>query len=530
MWYDSLGVQRDLSDSRYLFRDKWVDLDVAIAAMPDRKNELMARSEFNDLSEDSEEFYDIAMYYDPGRNTNNDLGFDGAQYDALSQTTSNRRARVKLIEAWYLRPCECQIFTVDRYAMPEETEHLSGLNGEEFDGENEEMEEAINTGLAQITETSRLLMFCAIFIKGSLLQNIRSPYKHQKFPFTPIWAYRNGSDNTPYSPIRPCRDPQEDLNKRFSKSLYLLSTNRIIMDKGAVDDVEELREEAADPAGIIEKKPGSELTIDRDISLAREHIMLANADMQYIQSISGVTGENLGEETNATSGKAIEARQSEGSATTTELFDNLRYAIQIQGEKQLSLIEQYYDYPKIIRITDDRDVVDFETINTPSSDGSEIENDIANNKADFVVGVQDWRQSLRVAMSEQVSQMMAGMSSDVAIQFLDLVFDLMDLPGKEEWVNRARQMNGQKDPQKEPTPEEQQQLQAQQQAQQEQEEFAKKQAMASLEEMLAKTSKVDAETDGVRASTLEKAVALVSELRNDPAIAPAADALVDSLD
>lgn len=538
MWYDPLSVQRDLSDARFLFREKWIDLDIAIAAFPDRENELRAKAEHHYLTPtDEDEFFATALYYNVdaqgrpvGRRTT---------IDNISGTAQNRRARVKLIEAWYRKPCTCKFFNIDRYAglTEEESSQLGRYNGREFNKNIPAMQKAVDSGLGQVADATRLMMHCAIFVKGVMLQNMRSPYNHDRFPFTPIWGYRKGRDNTAYGVIRSCRDPQDDLNKRRSKALYILSTNRIIMDKGAVDDLEELREEAADPAGIIEKHPGKELNIDRDIQLAEEHVMLERADGDYIRSVSGVTGENLGQETNATSGKAIRARQEQGSTVTAELFDNLRFAIQLQGEKQLSLVEQYYDYPKIIRITDDRDIAEFTNINQPAEDGSGIENDIASSQADFVIGEQDWRESIRVAMFEQMVEMVGNLDSQLALQLLDLVFEMSDLPGKDEMVSRIRKINGHTDPENQDDPEEQARVQAKEQAAQEQEQIAKEQVITALKEQIAKIKKMDAETDSKKADTrskkvetMEKAVALITELKADPQLAAAADALIDAIE
>lgn len=74
-------------------------------------------------------------------------------------------------------------------------------------------------------------------------------------------------------------------------------------------------------------------------------------DAQSIQKSAGVSQENLGRQTNAVSGEAIKARQLQGSVVTTEPFDNLRLAVQIQGEKQLSLVEQFYTEEKVVRLT-----------------------------------------------------------------------------------------------------------------------------------------------------------------------------------
>jgi len=538
MWYDPLGSQRDMSDSRFIFREKWVDMDIAVANFPDREYELRAKAEHHYLMPtDEDEFFETALYYNAdsqGRNVGRRTTIDN-----VSGTVQNRRARVKLIEAWYRKPCTCEFFHIDRYAVLDEEQEgaLAGHHGQEFNPNVPAMQDAVDSGLANVTNSTRMMMHCAVFVKGALLQNLRSPYKHDRFPFTPIWGYRRGRDNTAYGVIRSCRDPQEDLNKRRSKALYILSTNRIIMDKGAVDDLEALREEAADPAGIIEKNIGLALDIHNDTTLAEEHIMLERADGDYIRSVSGVTGENLGQETNATSGKAIRARQEQGSTVTAELFDNLRHAIQLQGEKQLSLIEQYYDYPKVIRITDDRNVPEFTKINYPVADGSGLENDIANSKADFVIGEQDWRESVRVAMFEQMMNMISSLDSQIALQLLDLVFEMSDIQGKDEMVSRIRKINGQSDPENQDDPEEQQRVAAQQQAEQEQADMARQQMMVALKEQLAKVKKLEAEADSKqfdsqskRVATMEKAVELIKEMKLDPNLAPAADALINGLD
>jgi hypothetical protein len=132
-----------------------------------------------------------------------------------------------------------------------------------------------------------------VFVDGHLLQDQPSPYKHNDFPFTPIWGNRRGRDNAPYGVIRVIRDPQEDFNKRMSKALYALSTRRVVMEEGAVDDIEELREEVARPDSIIVLKKGykERIEIHTDTEVAEEHLQYAEIDARMIQDLSGVTDE-----------------------------------------------------------------------------------------------------------------------------------------------------------------------------------------------------------------------------------------------
>lgn len=530
MWYDPLATAFDLDDARFIFREKWVDLDIAISMFPEREQVLRAKAEHHYLMPtDEDEFLDTALYYNAdymtGRRSTSTI-------DEIAGTMQNRRARVRLIEGWYRKPCKCQVFKVDRYAVPLSNEYTSSLqnhHGMDFDENHPEMRSAIENGLATVVDSNRLKMHVSIFVKGFMLQNMITPYRHNRFPFTPVWGYRRGRDRTAYGVIRNVRDPQEDLNKRRSKALHILSTNRIIMDKGAVDDVEELRDEAADPAGVIVKNLGHELIIDRDNSLAQEHIMLEVRDGEYIRNVSGVTGENLGRETTAKSGKAIEAKQVQGSATTAELFDNLMYAMQIQGEKQLSLTEQFYDYPKVIRVTDDRGNAEFSRINSPDETGERIENDITRSKADFVISAQDFRESVRIAMFEQMIEMIGSMDSQIALQLLDLVFELSDLPGKDELVRRIREINGQPDPDNQDDPEEQARRAAQDQQAADEAQLVRDTQVADLQERIAKAKKLSTESNKNHIEMMEKALELVEKMKTDPQLAPAADALINSL-
>ena len=80
--------------------------------------------------------------------------------------------------------------------------------------------------------------------------------------------------------IRGMRDMQEDINKRASKALHILSSNKVIMDEGALPDgttIDEFAEEIARPDAIIVKRPGKELVITRKrnlfITKSRAYIM-----------------------------------------------------------------------------------------------------------------------------------------------------------------------------------------------------------------------------------------------------------------
>jgi len=135
-----------------------------------------------------------------------------------------------------------------------------------------------------------------------------------------------------------------------SKSLHILSSNRVHAETGAIDDdvmtAEEIREEIAAPDAFVQWKDGAlqnkRVIIEQDRNLAQGHLDMAERDKVTIREVGGVTSENLGRDTQLVSGVALKAKHDQGSAVTAELFDNLRMARQMEGELKLSLIEQFY--------------------------------------------------------------------------------------------------------------------------------------------------------------------------------------------
>lgn len=519
MLYDTQSVELDLSDARYVFRWKDVDTDVAQAYFPDRADVVRtAQRDGTGVVEHDED----DIWYLGARVTAGDADYPGpSQHSAYIQSYfgESRRDRVRIYECWYREPTRVK-------------KMLGGI----YDGEvylpDSEHDVDLKAGVASTYDKVEMRVRCLVYCDGGVLWDGPSPYRHNRFPFVPVWCYRRARDNAPYGVIRNVRGPQEALNKRMSKALWILSTNQIELEEGAVEDIEELREEAARPDGILVTNPGRKLIRHRDTALAEEHIMLAQQDQQMIRAVGGVTAENLGRETNANSGKAILARQDQGSVVTTEPFDNLRLAVQLAGEIELSLIEQYTTSEKVVRITGERGHLRFVTVNGRDEETGEL-SDITAQQADFIIAEQDYRDSLRIAMFESLFDIvgrLAQMSPDVAFKMLDLVFDMADIPGRDEIVARIRQLNGMRGPDEDLTPEEQAAEQARQQEQAQEQQMAKQlmlqRAVAELAELKNKVAKLDAEAANSRLEGIEKALRAASEVLLNPAIAPMADDLV----
>ena len=533
MWPDLLAKEPDLDDGRYMFRTRWTDVDIGKAMFPGYEHAIESAARVNDLfgGNDDDDAFTSQLYYQTdsqGRELPRRTYIEDANY-----ATSSRRTRCKLIEAWYRKPVRRQVVHMFDPRAP----GYHRFQGQSVDPQQlpPDVQRGLQDGYASLYEAIKLEMWCAMFVDGTLLQNHKSPYRHDKFPFTPIIAFRRKRDGAFYGFVRNQRDPQEDLNKRRSKALYILSSKQVIAEEDAVEDIEEAREEVARPDGWITTRKNKKLEIVQDKGDVSAHMEYEKMDREYVRETGGVTSENLGHQTNATSGRAIEARQSEGDVTTTEVFDNKHFALQIQGEKRLSLIEQFMAAPKQIRITSDRGANQFKMINDPQGMDEQnqpvVENDITASMADFVIDMVDYRRTVRQAKLDQLFEMVGTVGKfnpEAGFALLDLIVDMDDdLPNRETMVARIRKLNGQPDPSLEGTPEmkaqEDEKAQADQanaamQARANEAKIAKDEGAAALARQQAMATAT---------TTIQTAMATSEQLAANPLAASLIDAILD---
>lgn len=506
--FDSASTELDGSDMRYIFRAKWVDEDIAIALFPDRAEEIKQAAVEHSV-------------FDMSEMADGDLAMDMQEMEMEGATlgtslVEHRRRRVRLIEAWF--------------RQPEAVKRIRGgtFNGDIYDEEDQRHVDSVNMGGGVVVEKVMLRVRVCVMTAGHMLWEGPSPFRHNRFKFIPLWGNRRGRDGLPYGLIRGMRPVQDGVNKRASKALHILSTNKVIMDEGALPEgvtVDDLAEEVAKPDAIVVKRKGYELTLNADTGLAAPHLEMMGRDIQFMQTASGVTDELLGRTTNAQSGIAIQRRQEQGGLATSKYFDNLRFAEQLRGELELSLIEQFVTEEKQFRITNMRGKPEYVQIN----DGLP-ENDITRTKADFVISEEEWRATMRESSAAVLSEMIAKMPPQVGMALLDIAVGMMDIPEREEAVKRIRQINGMSDPdQEEPTPEQIAAAQAQAEAAALQKRLAE--AEASLKEAQAEKARFDAEKAQAgaindRLSATKSAMESATMTLQAPTIAKVADALL----
>lgn len=500
--YDSQGSKRDLSDARYIFRVKVVDLDVAEALFPDKKEELQRCVQTGD---------DAAVFREwlggGGLLASMDSFASGDERDHMTARPVdlfNPRERVLLIECWSREP---------------------------------QTQKNPVTGVADGISWK---IMCSVMTEKDTLIEAWSPFKHDLFPFIPVWAYRSRRTGLPYSPILQLIGPQEALNHRMSRSLYEASNNQIKLEVGAIDaevmDLAELRKELDSPDGTAVfangALSGGKVQERGNESKAQFHLQMAQYDATSIRSMGGVNSDNQGKNSNVIAAKAVLAKQEQGSLLTMELFDNLMFARQMEGEVTLSLAEQFVNQPLTIRLSDEGNKQEYTSINQPQADGTYL-NDITQRKATFVIGEQAWKLSYAEAAFDSLMQVLSQLASSapqVVVGMLDVVFEMHpNLPRKKQILERIRQVNGQTDPNGKVTPEQEAAKAQQQQVAKAQFEAQMAQLQATIRESQAKGEKLEADAMAKRLEALYMSAQAAQVLSMAPQITPVADELLASV-
>lgn len=459
LWWDPYSRDLDLGDARYFHRAKIVDLDHAIAMNPGRGGDLRAISVSTmdneyELLDESDGLPGMLVLSGNSHYTRGGIG-------GLRERFSRRR--VRLIETWYPKAMASK-------QVQAEIADCCDLEGLTYDPTNAELREKLAEGQISLVDAVTTRMSLAIWAPGvGILSMKERPYRHNKFPFTPTWCYRHHRDGMPYGFVRGMRDAQDEYNKRRAKALFAVSVNRVLYEKDAFeqDDEDHALEQISMPNGEVPLAAGGlqKIKIETGVEVGKAHVEFQREAKEHIYEGNGITRENLGQQTNAISGRAIMAKQQQGAVTTVEVFDLYRLSHEISGQKLLELTKQGMAGPRKIQILGGNKGAEWIGINQPYIDPmtGEVrwENDILNTLSDFKVDAQDYRETVRLAMAESLFETIGKMPPEVALQLIDLAVELTDLPNKDEFIARIRKLNGTT-----PTPQtpEQQMAQAEQQA------------------------------------------------------------------
>ena len=203
--------------------------------------------------------------------------------------------------------------------------------------------------------------------RGYLTEPWRSPFKDRKgksaCPLLLQSAYID-QENNRYGMVRDLISLQDEINKRRSKALHLLSVHQVIAEQGAVADVDKARREVARPDGYVEVTPGLRFEIENGGDMASGQFQLLQHATQEMQ-LAGPNAAMSGTDPRELSGRAILAQQAGGAVQNEPLADSLRMWARRVYEMTWMAVRQYWTAGKWVRVTDELSNVRWVGINVP---------------------------------------------------------------------------------------------------------------------------------------------------------------------
>ena len=208
-------------------------------------------------------------------------------------------------------------------------------------------------------------MFCE-FVRGAILKSGPAPFIDEDGNPAPDLIMEStyiDRENNRYGEVRQFIDPQDEINKRRSKALLLLTMRQVIADRGAVDDPELTKQQLARPDGYIEKNPGMEFEIAQNGDLTSGQVALYQETMNYMDRV-GPNAAMLGD-AEGQSGRAIQAQQQGGMMEMGDLLDTLR-RFDVRVYRAIwNRVRQYWTQERWVRVTDNEENVRFVGFNRP---------------------------------------------------------------------------------------------------------------------------------------------------------------------
>ena len=191
-----------------------------------------------------------------------------------------------------------------------------------------------------------------------------------------VWPYEFSSmfidrEGQAYGACRQLLDVQDEINKRRSKALHLMSVRQTFGTAGAVADVNEARKQLAKPDGHVEfafGEMGKDFGILPTGDMVAAQFNLLTESKNEIDAVS-YNAAAAGKETRQMSGVALRSREAASQTELAPMFDVLKNHDLRVYRKVWNTIKQFWKEEKWIRVTDDENNLKWVGLNKPMTKG-----------------------------------------------------------------------------------------------------------------------------------------------------------------
>ncbi len=208
----------------------------------------------------------------------------------------------------------------------------------------------------------------AIFVRGGYVQEPQPvPFKDADGNSESMYVYQSAyvdRDGNRYGAVKDWLSQQDEINKRRSKALHLLSVRQAKVSKGGVDSLTKLREELAKPDGVIEENIRDSVQLLNNNDMAQAQFQLLAEAKAEIDGM-GVNPALGGTDQRVQSGRALEAKANSGSNEVQPILDSHQQFKNRIYRAIWNRIRQYWTEQKWVRVTDNERNIKFVGLNQP---------------------------------------------------------------------------------------------------------------------------------------------------------------------
>lgn len=258
--------------------------------------------------------------------------------------------------------------------------------------------------------------YCLYTKAGFLIDPQPSPYLDEdgqpECPIKAISAYVD-RDNNRYGEVRAMISPQDEINKRRSKGLHLISSRQTRVSRATGMEASAIKRELAKPDGVIFAEEGEVEVLQTGDMAAANFQMLqeAKAEIDLLGPNAALAGKNE----NDASGRAILAQQQGGMIEVALLMDRLRHLSLAVYRSVWARIKQYWTEARWIRITDDERNLRWVGLNQPRS--------MLQVAQERLQGDPQAEMKLAMLARDPMAQMPVEMQNPVAEMDVDIIID-----------------------------------------------------------------------------------------------------------
>jgi hypothetical protein len=266
--------------------------------------------------------------------------------------------------------------------------------------------------------------YCVFTGAGFVIEPQPSPYLDSEgVPECPIKAISLyvDRDNNRYGEVQSMLSPQDEINKRRSKSLHTANTRQIRVSPNVADKPDKVRKELSRPDGVFIGEQGDvEVLGTADMLMGNLNLMQDARDhIHRVGANSAMAGKDMG----SSSGKAIALQQMGGMTESADYLDAIRRLSLEVYHSVWARIRQFWTAERWIRVTDDERNVRFVGLNRPVTALQAIARQMGVSRDNIEEAPPEVQQQLAMLAQDPRAQMVVEVENNVTQINVDIIVD-----------------------------------------------------------------------------------------------------------